>query len=884
MSKKVLLKKIAKVLLWILCILVILFAIAYWTAPSWVPSQVKRFLPPSIELQQLELKHPGLSSTEIDHLVLQLGEKQQYRLKLEQVTLGYSLWQRKLTSITAQNALFSVSQSKDSPAQSKPLSSIALPHIPVAEMRLNQLLIEGLTPQPILSKAIVIRDSGSSISLNSQVEYLKKQFQLNVDAKRNEAALSRPALSGLSLTVSHQQDKIHLEATPITSQKWSLQGDGLVAPETLYPQPGIGPVSFKLNATADWSQTPFTFIINSDSNLQSTINSHHFSLNDLATGFLQQYKLKTNIDQFESDIAVSAMTDSEVVVSYAPSTSLLTIKQGQIALSLTTPEYNLDAVLKSLVYDLSKNPTDKSQQLLLDTKLGLRDLQVNFDSPKHKINSRINTLQLESKVSIKDSVLNLSTAKGKLGLDTVSYQGDNSHGKLIAGDWSLAGSSVINFNQAKDNTHQWQVKNIKPVNGKLTLNDEEISAENLATTLQMSLSEEQPKGAIQGQYTLEKLSFKKQPLTLNQLKGSLKYLLSETPSGQLTFDNAKYNGQQIGVSDISGKLDWTKQPSNLVAAGTIKHQQSTVPFRYSFNLKSSQHNLKVKQSSLPISSISRWLTILKNYPQLSFNSGQLEINSLDGDPLGLLFNGKLNVDNLNLNYDEFYIKNWTVEDTLTPNSKLGGTLKSHIEQIELATDISVTNITFLMPHTIDSLVVTDLKGSLLKGNIDIPRLAVNKDGIEPFTVNLKAVDIGALLKALNSEKLNIKGLFDFTLPLKISEQGQQIVDGKFAAVSEGVIHIKSEQGKDANIAFQALENFQYKSFSGTLNYNNQGHYVIELNVLGSNPDLYNGFPIKLDLTLRGELPNLIYAMLVSGDMTKPILDDLEQKQMLNIQQ
>ena len=98
-----------------------------------------------------------------------------------------------------------------------------------------------------------------------------------------------------------------------------------------------------------------------------------------------------------------------------------------------------------------------------------------------------------------------------------------------------------------------------------------------------------------------------------------------------------------------------------------------------------------------------------------------------------------------------------------------------------------------------------------------------------------------------------------------------------------MVQLKSDKGKDANIAFQALENFHYKEFSGNLNYDAKGDYVIELKVLGSNPNLYNGFPIKLDLTLRGTLPEMLYSMLISGDMTKPILDDLQQKQILNIQ-
>ena len=872
------LKISVKTLLWTSVVLALAFGVAYWTAPAWVPAQVQKVLPATIKLDDLDFKRPGLTSTHIDRLSLTVGAEPQYTLIFHDVDLGYSLWQRKLTSISAQKSLVKWPQTTPKPNKKEALQQIPLPQLPVSTMTIGELTVEGLTLQDIIAKNIQLSDRDKTASISTEVVFLDKTFAITAQANRN-----KQQLSAIKATIQQAENSLTVEATPYNSNHWQLITNGTVGLEDLYPESGIEPVNFSLRGTVTVAEA-FELTLKPASLVTTQINAKQLGLLPALQNLLQQNHISSNIESFEPTYDLSISPSDTTHITYRSDGNHVVVSKGKLNVKATNPSIKTEATISALNLSLDQPLSANMQQLLALVTLDVDGLSAKLNSPEHQASSNNIKLTAQASLALSNSALTIKSTKVQLKLSPVSYQGNNSTASITKNSWDIVGDSFISFKQGVHPTHKWKLSTNEAFNSTLSLEKEQFSANDITAQFNFIQNDQAPNGVLSGNYQASKASLSQQPLHLNTLKGTLLFALKKTPKGKLTFANARYNNQQIGVSNISGALDWHKNTRYFVAQGHLQHQSSKVPFTYEFNLETSRHNLKVKQSSLPVSTITGWVNILKNYPQLSFNSGQLEIDLLDGDPIGLLFDGKIKLDNFNLNYDEFYIRNWTIEDFLTSSSKLGGTLKSHIESIELATDIAITDVSFLMPHTINSLVITNLKGNLLKGRIEVPQLTVNESGIPPFTAYLKAVDIDALLRALNSEKLTLTGRFDFTLPLTISKKGQQITHGTFKALTEGVIKLKSDKDKEANIAFQALENFHYQEFSGSINYDAKGDYTIELNVLGSNPNLYNGFPIKLDLTLRGHLPEMLYSMIISGDMMKPILDDLEQRKVLNIQQ
>ncbi len=90
--------------------------------------------------------------------------------------------------------------------------------------------------------------------------------------------------------------------------------------------------------------------------------------------------------------------------------------------------------------------------------------------------------------------------------------------------------------------------------------------------------------------------------------------------------------------------------------------------------------------------------------------------------------------------------------------------------------------------------------------------------------------------------------------------------GRLAYTKEGVA--------GSNIGLQALENFQYQDFSGTVDYQSDGTYQIAIRLEGENPDLYGGHPIVFNLNISGSLPELFEALFITGDFEESILKQI----------
>ncbi|MGB0495901.1 MAG: intermembrane phospholipid transport protein YdbH family protein, partial [Kangiellaceae bacterium] len=108
------------------------------------------------------------------------------------------------------------------------------------------------------------------------------------------------------------------------------------------------------------------------------------------------------------------------------------------------------------------------------------------------------------------------------------------------------------------------------------------------------------------------------------------------------------------------------------------------------------------------------------------------------------------------------------------------------------------------------------------------------------------------------------------------QEKQYVVEnGHFSSNRPGILKYDSGQNQEdveANIALHALQDFHYDKLEGTINYNKEGAYEIKLHLLGSNPSLYDGYPIDFDLNLNGELSDVFQSVFLTGDFEKSIIE------------
>lgn len=882
-------KKILKWIAWISAALALLLLIAYWTSPYWVPGQLAKFLPASIQLESLELERPGLTRTKVKQLTLHIDGPNKVAIELNNTELRYSLWRQQLLGVSAEKAIIKLSSSEE---KSSGLSfqlpqTIKLPQLPIDQLSIEEVELQGFAGQHFQLSDIQFKADDNELRLNSQIDWMSLNFVLAAKIQH-----SNQSLESLTLDLQQNNNQLTLSASPLSQSGWQLDLSGEIEqiPFIQIYSADLDTVSFDLAAILQQAAgKQFLFTLQKNSALHIPLQFNPAWFEQEIASYAKEYGLTFDTQQLDKNITFELVTRDDTQLDLNLVTQTL-IANGQLELTANNNNLQTTASIDSVSLDLSKSFTASEQRVSAQITADLNLPKASYRTTDKSLNVNSSSLKahLDASADLLDSNLQLNSQQLNLTLGNSTLKGNAYTVNLPTHQWQgaiewtqnlTATLSEQNKAQASaDTAKKINLKLVKPISLKLALTDETVSATNLMAQINLT------NDVFKANYSADELSLSKQPLKLRAVKGSLSPDANNAAiNGVLEFNQASYLSDNIAVNYVSGKFDWKLLKQTFTTKGSLQHSQNKIPVHYAYKLKTGEHDLQIERSSLPILTLKSWTPLLKAYPALQVTGGDLNIKKISGDPLKLLFEGNLSINDLSLLYDKLALNNATISDNLSKQSSLQGSVTAKVDSIQLAAGIAITDLSFKLEHTATDYRFHDISGQLLGGTISIPRFDMHKTSIKPFTLMLSSIKLQKLLSALESEKLSVTSDFDIILPLIIKPDSRQITNGTFISKQPGVLKLKSDGAKQANIAFQALENFHYKELSGTIDYSSEGDYIITLYTLGSNPDVYNGFPIKLDLTLRGNLPNLLYSMLITGDMATPVLDELKQKDLLKIQ-
>ncbi|HEY9347213.1 MAG TPA: YdbH domain-containing protein, partial [Inquilinus sp.] len=161
------------------------------------------------------------------------------------------------------------------------------------------------------------------------------------------------------------------------------------------------------------------------------------------------------------------------------------------------------------------------------------------------------------------------------------------------------------------------------------------------------------------------------------------------------------------------------------------------------------------------------------------------------------------------------------------------------------------------------------------GGVDLRRVALDWTGAKvsveggsgrrrPSVLRIEGLDLARAVATAGLDDVRATGIVDGTIPFRLDRDTIVVENGVLATRGPGEIRyggaaapdeIKAaaaaEPGMDTLMT--ALRNFQYQSLRATLDGRSDGEANVKLAVRGSNPDLYGGFPIALNVNLSGEL-------------------------------
>ncbi|GLX79757.1 hypothetical protein tinsulaeT_30970 [Thalassotalea insulae] len=144
----------------------------------------------------------------------------------------------------------------------------------------------------------------------------------------------------------------------------------------------------------------------------------------------------------------------------------------------------------------------------------------------------------------------------------------------------------------------------------------------------------------------------------------------------------------------------------------------------------------------------------------------------------------------------------------------------------------------------------------------------------------KQLDLTKLITWLNIDGLQASGKLSGAIPFELSRDALTIQNANLTATKSGKIRYLQPGDNtpftEKNIAFQALENFQYQELTLTngeahLPLNTEGAYRLPMRIVGHNPALYHGKSIAINPVISGTLPpKALYYLLNQKALTQGI--------------
>jgi hypothetical protein len=187
------------------------------------------------------------------------------------------------------------------------------------------------------------------------------------------------------------------------------------------------------------------------------------------------------------------------------------------------------------------------------------------------------------------------------------------------------------------------------------------------------------------------------------------------------------------------------------------------------------------------------------------------------------------------------------------------------------------------------LLLEQVDAVFAEGTVSAADHVIPLDGDEPISVNLKVekVDADALSRLINLDGLAASGTLSGDIPLVWDPaRGLSITNAALGADGDGgFVRYRPETipgalqagGDEVSLMLDALKNLIYQRFAISADGRPGETFQVKLNINGSNPDLYDGQPVDLNVTLSGRLDELFRDVRRVVDIPDTVRKQLEKE-------
>ncbi len=318
---------------------------------------------------------------------------------------------------------------------------------------------------------------------------------------------------------------------------------------------------------------------------------------------------------------------------------------------------------------------------------------------------------------------------------------------------------------------------------------------------------------------------------------------------------------------------------DLLFAGDIR-----TPIRFSGGLDSGDWLIDILPSQLSLrQAVTALETITGPIPgQLELGGGTIDIEG--GVSMGNAVQGNMQVSGKALGFSlaESTVEGADFNISGKLNETLAGTGWFSIDRIGLAAGLDLhktrVSVGLMTPDTIE---LDDLQAGFFGGRLFADQIRLSPEGLSDTQINMTDIDLGQVLEYIDVGGLQGTGKLEISLPAGSRGSKLYVQNGVFRANGPGILSYSGSMSAAPveNIGLSALENFHYTELDGTIDYHSDGSYQLMVHLAGSNPDLYDGYPVALNLNIGGMLPEAFEVLFLTGDFDKAILNRIKQEKL-----
>ncbi len=178
------------------------------------------------------------------------------------------------------------------------------------------------------------------------------------------------------------------------------------------------------------------------------------------------------------------------------------------------------------------------------------------------------------------------------------------------------------------------------------------------------------------------------------------------------------------------------------------------------------------------------------------------------------------------------------------------------------------------------IAVKEATGGFAGGTVSLEPFTYRADrDANTLSIGVQALSLGRLLDEWAAGRVSGEGLLTGRIPVRLSPEGAVIADGRIRAEKAGVIRVKwgeareamLAQGDEVGLMVRALEDFRFNRLEVGLSRPSDGQLALAITLAGNNPAVLDAQPFVFNITLSGNLEDLLSALSAGQGLTADLL-------------